>query len=237
MFIYYPMILCHAPMEDRPIDVSPIGYVDTLVGNVVQALERAGIRENTILVWTTDNGPQKGKATEDGACVPLIVNGPGLVPSGVVSDALVDITDMLPTFAALGGASPPARYVYDGQSMADLFTGKAQDSPRQWIMAMGGGAGAASTDPAQPPSAPKNKTVYRDRAIRDKQFKLYIGQDRKPEKMIDLLADPNEKNNILDSVASGIHSDPAAQAALEKFLAVEAGFPAQDANPHCAAAE
>ena len=81
-------------------------------------MEDMKIRDNTIIVWTTDNGSTasltntmngrsvnggKTKTTENGINAPFIVSCPGIVPQGKTTDALVDFTDMLPIFAELGG--------------------------------------------------------------------------------------------------------------------------------------
>ncbi len=229
MMVYYPMCLTHGPLTTTPHsgDVKNrtvmVEYMDYLVGRVVRALDEAGVRKNTILIWTTDNGPAKGKTTENGACEPFVVNCPGSVPAGVVTDALVDFTDLLPTFAELSGATMPEGPTFDGKSFAPLILGKADDSPRDWIMAMGGGGvQATKTDKGW---RVINKTEYRDRVIRDKRYKLYIGTDRKSEKLIDLKADPQEKVNIIDS------DRPEVKAALAKLEKVAASFPKKDANP------
>lgn len=229
MMIYYPMNLTHGPLTTTPHNKSiaskkvMVEYMDYLVGKLIKALDENGIRDNTIVIWSTDNGSAKGKTLERGACEPFVVNCPGMVPRGVVTDALVDFTDLLPTFCELSGAELPKGHTIDGKSFASLILGKADDSAREWIMAMGGGGiQATKTDDGW---RVFNKHEYRDRVIRDKQYKLYIGTDRKPEKLIDLKADPQEKNNIIDSGAPGV------KAALTKLKKVAAGLPEKDANP------
>ena len=229
MMVYYPMALTHGPLTSTPRskDVSSkkvmVEYMDYLVGRIVDALDENGIRERTIVIWSTDNGPAKGKTTENGACEPFVVNCPGMVPRGVVTDALLDFTDLLPTFAELAGARLPAGHVIDGKSFAPLILGKSKDSAREWIMAMGGGAvSAQKTDQGY---RVFSKHQYRDRVIREKRYKLYVGTDAKSEKLIDLKADPQEKNNILAG------DDPAAKAARQRLENVAAGFPPKDASP------
>ena len=229
MMIYYPMNLTHGPLTTTPHNKDTAGkkvmveYMDYLVGTLVKSLEENKVRDRTIIIWSTDNGSAKGKTTEKGACEPFVVSCPGLVPQGLVTDALVDFTDLLPTFCELSGAALPKGHTTDGRSFASLILGKADDSPRKWIMAMGGGGiQATKTDDGW---RVFNKHQYRDRAIRDKQYKLYIGADRRPEKLIDLKADPQENNNIIDS------NDPMVKAALARLKKVAAGFPEKDANP------
>jgi arylsulfatase A-like enzyme len=115
-----------------------IRYLDHLPGKVMDHLDKLGIRDNTIIVWTTDNGidpnvfnkchgrlvgGQKQKTTEPGVNVPFIVNCPGLVPQGKRSEALVDLTDMAPTFADFAGAKLPKAHVFDGVSQKEIFLG------------------------------------------------------------------------------------------------------------------
>ena len=229
MMIYYPMNLTHGPLTTTPHNKTAankkvmVEYMDYLVGKVVKALDENGIRDSTIVIWSTDNGSAKGKTLERGVCEPFVVNCPCLVPQGVVTDALVDFTDLLPTFCELSGAELPKGHTIDGKSFAPLILGKIKDSPREWIMAMGGGGiQATKTDNGW---RVFNKHEYRDRVIRDKQYKLYIGTDRKPEKLIDLKADPQEKNNILES------DEREVKAALIKLKKVAATFPEKDAHP------
>jgi len=217
-FIYYPLALPHTPFTTTPLEPDVTGkydmhkamvrYCDHLTGRLMDHLDELGIRDNTIIIWTCDNGTSKGLVnvmngrdvrggktltTENGVNTPFIVNGPGIVPAGVVSDALVDFSDMLPTFAEFGGATPEAGYVYDGISAKDLFTGKEKDSGRTWNMAMGSHAGV-STD-----LGIENIYYFRDRVIREERYKLFVGTDRKPEKLVDVINDPAEKMNLIDN--------------------------------------
>jgi arylsulfatase A-like enzyme len=244
MLLYYPMALTHGPLtttpdnkdekEKRRLFAGMVRYTDKLVGRLVAALEDAGVRENTIIIFTTDNGTggnsntrlgrivRGGKAKmseQNGTAMPFIVNCPGTVPSGVVTDALVDFTDILPTFAELGGGKLPASRDVDGKSFAPLILGKAKDGPRKWIMSMGGGAATLRDGRVVP------KLVYDDRVLREKRFKLWIDTNRRPSKLFDLVADPWEENNLVDS------KDPAAVTAMERLVAVAATFPEKDGAP------
>jgi len=94
-----------------------------------------GLRRNTILFFTGDNGTGgqgKGRPTELGARVPMIVNGPGLVKPIGPCDELVDLSDVLPTLAELAGADLPNDRPIDGRSFAFLLKGKPGE-PRDWI--------------------------------------------------------------------------------------------------------
>ena len=174
--------------------------------------------------------------TENGICAPFIVNCPGKIPAGVVSDALIDFTDMLPTFAELGGAELPKKYEFNGYSAAKVFLGEEKDSKRKWILAMGG-ARSMVTPPAcgemKVSSSRAKKTdegivnqhAFRDRVIRDQKYKLFIDINRKPVALVDVINDPEEKTNLLDSEL------PEAMLALETLKKALALFPEKDANP------
>ncbi len=244
MMLYFPMALTHGPLTTTPSDrkvSSGIGkhkamvrYTDELVGMLVAALEKLGIRKRTIFIFSTDNGTSggitgrlhgravkggKAKTGENGICVPFIVNGPGLVPAGVVTDALTDFTDLLPTFAELGGAKLPEGVETDGKSLAGVYLGTDKAGPREWIMAMG----------SHPATTRNGRLVpvhqYRDRVLRDKRYKIYVGLNRQTEKVFDLQKDPGETKNLLDGAAPGL------LAAVEKLEAAAATFPAKDAAP------
>ena len=149
-FLYYPMALTHAPYYSTPttdpdetekFTHSPdkfkenVEYVDKLIGRIVAALEEMGLRDDTILFFTGDNGTGgqgKGQPTELGARVPMIVNGPGRVKPLGLSDELVDLSDVLPTLAELAGAKLPDDRPIDGRSYAFLLEGRP-GTPREWI--------------------------------------------------------------------------------------------------------
>ncbi|MDP6043983.1 MAG: sulfatase-like hydrolase/transferase, partial [Phycisphaerae bacterium] len=193
MMLYFPMVLTHGPLTNTPAEPKAankhkamVRYTDKLVGRLVKAIDDLGIRERTIVIFTTDNGSGggqrgtlngrivrggKGKESEAGCCEPFIVNCPGIVPKGKVTDALTDFTDMLPTFAELGGAKLSDKFPIDGKSIAKVMLGKAKDSPRQWIMALG--HGAAKLDA----KGVRGQADYATRVIRDKQFKVWVSNE------------------------------------------------------------
>ncbi len=243
MLMYFPMCLTHVPFTDTPHEPGIEGklerhkamvrYTDYCVGRLADKLDQLGLRENTIIFLTTDNGTARnvigtlrgrkvkgGKASlkESGINEPFIVNCPGKVPAGVVSDALTDFTDMLPTFAELGGAAIPDNIPLDGQSIAPLILGETEDSERDWIMAMGFGPAKLTGEGVRP------QQPYTDRVIRDKRFKLWI-ENRKSARLYDLVTDPGEENDLIRN------SMPAVRNAIRKFETVAASFPDRDSWP------
>ena len=244
MMIYFPMALTHGPLVHTPNepDVTDkmdkqkamVRHTDHLVGRLVAAVNDLGIRDRTIVIFTTDNGsgggvrgtvqgkrPSGGKASkfEGGVCEPFIVNCPGLVAAGAETDALTDFSDLLPTFAQLGGASIPDDLELDGKSFAPLVLGQADDSPREWIMALGHGAAKLDADGV------RGKNDYTDRVIRNKRFKVWVEPNKQIGALYDLKNDPLEQDNLLGG------SDPEVVAALKKLQAVVDATPGQDARP------
>lgn len=160
--VYYPMILTHGPFVPTPLDspseeerdagdtgnfVSMVAYVDLLVGRIMKALDDLGLRKDTWVVFTCDNGSpraissqmdsrmiagRKGYTTDAGTHVPLIVNRPGLVPKGHICDDLIDFTDLFPTLLQAAGIDPPVSTAMDGRSFLPQVLGQDGD-PRAWI--------------------------------------------------------------------------------------------------------
>ncbi|NOR15271.1 MAG: sulfatase-like hydrolase/transferase [Candidatus Aminicenantes bacterium] len=149
-FIYYPMVLSHGPFYSTPDTTRSaedrlksnktnikayIEYLDKLIGLVVRAVDDLGLRENTIIFFTADNGTAgegKRTVTELGVRVPMIVRCPGTVKAGFVSDELVSLADILPTLGEFADASSPEGYPIDGQSIA-LTLRNPSITHREWL--------------------------------------------------------------------------------------------------------
>jgi alpha-L-fucosidase/arylsulfatase A-like enzyme len=242
MMLYYPMILTHLPAVATPDEPDAKGtqarfeamarYMDKIVGRLVAALDETGLRERTIVIFTTDNGSPgsvkavrhgvtvkgaKGKITEPGLCQPYIVNCPGRVPQGE-TDVLTAFPDLLPTFAELGGAKLPAGLQLDGKSIAGVILGTDKEGPHDWICGMGHG-GAKLT--AAGVTTVQNFT---HRFIRDKRYKVIVSDERKITALFDLKTDPGEKNNLIDE-------RKAHASVLKKFETILAAMPAKDPSP------
>jgi arylsulfatase A-like enzyme len=247
-FAYFPLALPHPPYVTTPAqpDIGDddearyramVEYGDQAVGQLTALIDELGLRENTIVIVTGDNGSPKARqatmngrvvrggksnTSENGVAVPFVVRWPANIEGGQMSDTLVDFTDLLPTFAELAGAELPENHVIDGQSLAAYLKGESDDGPRSWIMAMGGKNEAAVSE-----NGVENQFVFRDRVIRDKRFKLYIAATpaRTPVKLVDLIADPDEAVDLLG------RDDPEIQDALARLHAVAKQFPDRDSDP------
>ena len=165
--LYYPMILTHCPFEPTPnsTDWDPdspgsktykgdpkyfadmVEYMDNIVGRILNQLEKAGVRDNTLVLFTGDNGTdspivskmgdveivgKKGHPTDGGTHVPFIAQWPGKIAEGMVSEDIVDFSDFLPTMCEAAGAPVPSSAEIDGRSFLPQLFGK-KGNPRDWI--------------------------------------------------------------------------------------------------------
>jgi len=242
MLIYYPMVLTHGPLVYTPREPGATTklekhkamtrYTDHLVDRLVKELDLLGIRENTYLIFTTDNGtagniigsrngiPTRGGKTfltENGVNAPFIINAPGLVPEGVSTDALMDFTDLFPTLADLAGIELPVDAHLDGISFAPVLNAGGKGE-RDWILAMGSLAGRVGED-----GMIKNWYRFRDRALRNKQYKVYVDTLQQIHRLYDLENDPFERRNLVE--------EPGLEEVLEQFEQLVEKLPAEDSQP------
>ena len=171
--VYYPMILTHCPFDPTPdsVDWDPkrlgsttykgdlndpqrhfcdmVAFADKLVGQIVAQLESSGVRDNTLLIFTGDNGTDKpivtpwngtkviggkGTMTDMGTRVPLIANWPaGIAQAGRVANDLVEFCDIMPTLCEATGAELPADYPGDGTSIISVLKNSASARDKDWI--------------------------------------------------------------------------------------------------------
>lgn len=153
-FLYLPHTMVHVPLfvSDKFAGKSGAGLygdvvmeLDWSVGQVLAALRRGDVDEQTLVIFTSDNGPwlsfgdhggsagplREGKGTmfEGGQREPCVMRWPGTIPAGTRCDALGTTMDLLPTIAKLIDAEPPADRVIDGHDISDLLTGANHASP------------------------------------------------------------------------------------------------------------
>jgi arylsulfatase A-like enzyme len=118
--------------------------LDDSVQRVRQAVEEAGIAENTMIVFLSDNGPARhgsakpltgGKyvTMEGGHRVPAIFLWPEKIPSGHVGDAMITSMDLLPLFCHVAGVELPSDRTIDGKNIVDLLTGETDKSPHEFF--------------------------------------------------------------------------------------------------------
>ena len=155
-FLYYSMHLVHGQIlrtPDSPDGAKGadfyddnIAYMDKQVGAVVAELEKLGLREKTLVIFSGDNGTalsypatvggrqingKKASMLEGGSRVPFIASWPGTTPAGKVSQDIVSFADPHATFLELAGAKAPEGFKLDGYSLAPQLRGK-KGTPREW---------------------------------------------------------------------------------------------------------
>ena len=117
--------------------------LDWSCGEILKELKDAGILDNTIVIFTSDNGPSgvaaqplhggKGSTWEGGFREPLIVRWPGRIPAGSVCHDMATMMDFLPTFAHITGAKIPSDRIIDGKDMFPLLTDKNAKSSYSFL--------------------------------------------------------------------------------------------------------
>jgi arylsulfatase A-like enzyme len=147
-FVYVPHSMPHIPIyaseafegtSARGLYGDVIEEIDWSVGELRAALERNGVAENTLFIFTTDNGPWlpfkenggsagplsggKGSNQEGGQRVPFVAWSPGRIPAGTVCREVATTMDLLPTIAAMTDASIPRDRTIDGHDITALLTG------------------------------------------------------------------------------------------------------------------
>ncbi len=164
--LYYPMILTHCPFSPTPGspewnsgDTTTMTYkgearyfadmvsqMDQIVGEIVSKLAELDIQNNTLVIFTGDNGTDvpvvsimngmeiagaKGKSTDAGTRVPLIVQWPNVIPPQSINTDLIDFTDFLPTLSEAANIDLDSLDI-DGRSFLPQLYGE-QGNPREWI--------------------------------------------------------------------------------------------------------
>jgi arylsulfatase A-like enzyme len=173
-----------------------ISRLDRHVGEVLNLLTELGIEDNTLVIFTSDNGAQggawdpllkfftgagslrghKGQFHEGGIRVPLIARWPSHIQADSTSDHVCAFWDVLPTLAEVAGVTPPADI--DGISFLPTLTGKGEQREHEslyWEYPRGGRL---------------------DRAIRSGRHKMLVHARRSAIELYDLQADPGETTNV-----------------------------------------
>ena len=152
-FVYLPHSMPHIPLyvPDDVYDPDPmnaytnvIEHIDAEVGRIMDTLRELKLDENTIVIYTSDNGPWlqfknhggsagplrdgKGTTFEGGQRVPCVMWGPGRIPAGTECDELMGTIDLLPTIATLTNTPLPGKNKIDGLDASGLLLGSAASS-------------------------------------------------------------------------------------------------------------
>jgi arylsulfatase len=154
-FAYVSFSLMHMPTLPHPDFAGRTGNgdwadclaeMDYRAGQILDAIKQAGIEDNTLVIFTSDNGPEATNpwqghagpwrgtyftAMEASLRVPFIIRWPGKVPAGHVNNEIVHIVDLYSTLAHVGGAEVPKDRAIDGVDQLDFFLGKKETSNRE----------------------------------------------------------------------------------------------------------
>lgn len=184
-----------------------ITAIDTGVGRIVEALEKAGIRDDTIILFSCDNGPSplwssntghegagltgpfrgtKASLYEGGIRVPLVANWRGKFPANVVDEqSIISAIDMMPTLAALAGVPMIENDEISGLDMSRAFLGEPiaeRAAPLFWEYRFGNWGRDIQKSPRL--------------AIRDGDWKLLMNPDGDRKELYNLIRTPNETENV-----------------------------------------
>ena len=162
-FLFLPYTATHYPTRPHPEFVGKTGngawadlllQIDTYVGRLLDAIDELGIRDDTIFIFTADNGPEAAHGNntltletstqgtagpwrgtlftgfEGSLRVPFALRWPSKIPAGTASDEIVHEMDLFPTLARIAGGKVPDDRVIDGIDMSDFFLGKRKKSGR-----------------------------------------------------------------------------------------------------------
>jgi arylsulfatase len=157
-FLYVPHSMPHVPLgvsgkfagkSEQGMYGDVMMEIDWSVGEILKALETNGLEENTIVIFTTDNGPwlnfgnhagstgglREGKGTsfEGGQKVPCIIKWPGIVPEGIICNNMASTIDILPTLAEITSTDLPGHKI-DGVSILSLLKGDPHANPRDNLL-------------------------------------------------------------------------------------------------------
>jgi arylsulfatase A len=202
-FLYLPHTMVHVPLHvsdgfrgksKRGLYGDAVEEIDWSTGEILDTLKRLGLDDNTLVMFTSDNGPWlikkedggcalplrdgKGTTYEGGVREPTVLRWPGHVPAGSACSEMTSEMDLLPTFAGLAGAEVPSDRIIDGKDIWPL---------------MSGAPGAKS---------PHDVIFYYSntqlRAVRSGKWKLVLAQPKNnvPAALYDLDADISETTDL-----------------------------------------
>ena len=170
-----------------------VSLMDWGVGQLLEALDRLGLADSTLVVFTTDHGHFLGQHGlwykgafhyEDLLRLPMLVRCPGSVPAGAVSDALQSQVDFSPTLLAALGLQVPG--MMQGRSQWDVWCGRAREA-RDHVLV---------ENRHQP-------TALHLRTFVDRRWKITVYRGHDYGELFDLESDPDERCNLWDDAAHG----------------------------------
>jgi len=154
-FAYIPYTQVHLPTIPHPDFAGATGNgrwadvlteVDSRAGQLLDAIDELGIRDNTVFIWMSENGPEEiyphhgtagpwrgtyFTALEGSLRTPFLIRWPEKIKAGSKHNEIMHITDLYPTLSRIAGASVPDDRTIDGLDQLDFLTGKSEKSPRE----------------------------------------------------------------------------------------------------------
>ena len=219
--------------QARQAYYASISFMDAQTGRVLDALDRLGLRDNTIVIFTSDHGYhlgehglwQKQSLFEESARVPMIVAGPGVTQPGSVAASPVGLIDLYPTLTGLCGVKAPE--TMQGQTLAPMLK-DVSVTGRGWALTQvvrGGGFKRFGASP----SVGDNVRRFFGYSLRTARWR-YTEWDEGKEgrELYDHEADPNELTNLADDPSKAA---VAADLSTKLHDAVKASFPADGKTP------
>ncbi|MBP7140455.1 MAG: sulfatase-like hydrolase/transferase [Opitutaceae bacterium] len=188
--------------KDQPENLRGVlAEYDHQMGRLLQGLKALGLEENTIVIFTSDNGAlptfdgarsgiyrgHKLALWEGGIRMPFIIRWPGHVPAGRVDErSVLSAVDLFPTLCAIAGAKMPEGFSFDGFDVAAAFAGKPwkREHPLYWEY--GRNNNSFKFGPDRSPNL----------AIRAGNWKLLRNADGTQVQLYDVVSDPAEKTDI-----------------------------------------
>jgi arylsulfatase A-like enzyme len=217
-----------------------IELIDENVGRMLAALEASGQRENTLVIFMSDHGETlgdhglllKGNRFYEGLVrVPLILAWPGHFRAGLVSDALVELTDLAPTLlelaeidrAEVDGVGAGAPYGLVGQSLVPILTGAADPATHRPFVRC---EYYRALNPDGPGRDQGEFAVHFGTMHRTDRYKLCVYHGHPHGELFDLATDPHEFNNLWgDPAHAGVQGELLKAAFDALALATDLGTP------------
>jgi N-sulfoglucosamine sulfohydrolase len=225
--VIVPPYLVNTPISREAIAryYSDVTVMDRRLGGCLRAIEEHGLRDNSIFIYTSDQGAQfphaKWNLYDMGIRVPLIVRWSGKIESGSVNRAMISTVDILPTLIEAAGGKPPSEL--DGRSILSLILGKKSEH-RKYIFASHSRDGDMNIFPTRCIRSPRYKYILNlkpsnkftthitngqrgsrtywnsmvGKATIDYHAAslIYMDQHRPAQELYDIKKDPYELNNI-----------------------------------------
>jgi arylsulfatase len=243
-FLFIPYTQTHLPVEPEPARKGSTGnghwadvlaQTDDYVGELLDVVDAAGIKDNTIFIFTADNGPESAiphqgfggpwrgsyfTGLEGSLRVPFLIRWPGKIPAQTVSNEIVHEMDLMPTLAKIVGAKVPTDRIIDGVDQSDFIIGKRAKSERESIVVYVG------------------KEIFgvkwRNWKMMNKELSTGFGvpiQESRVPSFYNLHLDPREEHPVLNAPANFWVRYPASDVLLKHIASLKKEPPIRAGTP------